>query len=371
MDIDFTTEQKVLSETITRLLRNDYAFPARQKSSLSRDGWNREFWSSLANEGFLNLLIPAELDGYGGSAVDAMIVMQAMGEALVLEPYLGTAIVAAPAIAEWGNAAQRNQLLPEMLEGRLTAAFAYAEGDGRESGRHLSTKAVPAGTAWRITGQKALVLGGSTADLLLIAAVAERGLGLFVVTADSPNVERTQRRLRDGSLVADVTLREAQAQSLRAPGSGVVEICVARALAGLVAEAVGTMTAAYQLTLEHLRTRQQFGRPLGALQALQHRVAEMLVSLELSRSMAMFAASAVSLKDQELRAVRLAQAKAVVGRHGKLIAEAAVQLHGGMGMVEEYPVGVCLKHLIAIEHRFGTTDDHLALLADKYEFSSL
>ena len=371
MDIALTTEQQLLRETITRMLKEGYDFAVRQQSKESPDGWSRDNWSSIAREGFLSLLVPGELGGFGGTAVDAMVVMQAMGEALVLEPFLATAIVAAPAVAEWGTDEQRDQYLPAILAGENVVAFAYAEGDGRDIGPDFATRAARSGEEWRVTGRKVLVTAGGTADLLLVAAQTEEGPALFLVSADGAGVERTAYAMHDGLSAADIDLRDALAQLLGKPGSGVVETSVARALAGLIAEAAGVLTAAYELTLEHLRTRHQFRKPIGANQALQHRAAEMLVGLELCRSMALFAASAVGLEDLDLRAVRLAQAKAVIGQQGFAIADAAVQLHGGMGMVEEYPAGVCFKRLLTIDNSLGNADRHLSFLAASYNILSL
>lgn len=363
MELALTPEQQLLRETITRLLREDYDFTARQRAKEGADGWDRGLWSAIAREGFLSLLVAEEHGGFGGGGVDAMIVMQALGGALSLEPYLPTAIVAAPAIAEFGTVAQRDAILPGLLAGETIVSFAHAEGDGRDNGPSFATRATVAGGDWRINGEKVLAAAAATADLLLVSADTDGGACLFLVEAAAPGVERRPYRMHDGTRAADLVLRDAPAQPVGEPGGDAVAVSVARAVAGLVAEGAGVATAAYELTLEHLRTRHQFGKPIGANQALQHRAAEMLVALELCRSMALFAASAPPLPPP-LRAARLAQAKAVIGRQGWAVVDAAVQLHGGMGMVEEYPAGVCLKRLLVIDGSFGAADRQIAFLAE-------
>lgn len=361
MEISYTTEQQLLADTIKRLLDDTYDFTARQKYRGQGDGWSRDVWASLAREGFLGVLVPAEYDGYGGSFVDAMLVMQALGRHLALEPYLPTALLAAPVVAAHGTDAHRQRYLPSLMGGSTIAAFAHAEGDGREVGADFAVRARGKGHAFRLNGEKCLVVAGGTADILLVTGRAEDGPGLFIVDAADAGVTRVPYRLRDGLSVADVSFSEAAAE--RIGGAEAVGFCIDRALAGLVAEGVGAMSAAFDVALEHLRTRQQFGKPIGANQALQHRAAEMMVSVELCRSMAMLAAGLVDTGDASLRATRLAQAKAIIGKHGRTVCEAAVQMHGGMGVIEEHSAGVYYKRLIAIDNSFGNADHHLAQLA--------
>lgn len=371
MDIAATDEQLLLRDTITRLLKDSYDFATRQQAKATPDGWSRELWSTVAREGFLGLLAPGEAGGFDGGPSDALIVMQALGEVLAVEPFLQTMVVAVPAVADWGSDEQRARYLEPLTTGETVSAFALAEGDGRDFGPDFGTRAKHAGDGWRLSGRKVLVHGGATADLFLVVAQTDDGPGLFLVPGGAAGVDREPLRMHDGTATADVIFDEAPGEPLGQVGSDAVGLSVARAVAGLVAEAVGVLNTAYDLTLDHLRTRHQFGKAIGVNQALQHRAAEMLVSLELCRSMALFAASAVTLEDHRLRAARLSQAKAVIGLHGWQVADAAVQLHGGMGMVEEYPVGICLKRLIAIDASFGNAAHHVAALGRSYDLSTL
>ena len=302
--------------------------------------------------------------------------MEAFGRALALEPYLATVVLAGTALRLAGNAAQQTAILPQIAAGEVTLAFAHGERQARYDLSDVLTTAKPKAGGWVLDGAKSVVLHGDGANKLVVSArvSGERdepdGIGLFLVDAAANGVARRAYPMRDGSRAAEIALSGVEVATedvLGEPGKAfpVIERVVETGIAAICAEAVGAMEAMQAMTLEYLKTRQQFGKPIGQNQALQHRSAEMLIALEQGRSMAMLATMSVEEADAAERARNLSMAKVGVGQAARFVSQNAIQLHGGIGMTEEYAVGHYFRRVMVIEHMFGDSTHHLARLADE------
>ena len=374
MDFDFTEEQRLLQGSIDRLLADQYTFEKRKGHLAEPDGWSRALWAQYAELGLLGLPFAEEYGGFGGGAVDVMLVMQAFGRALVVEPYLATVVLAGTALRRAGTAAQQRALLPQIAEGRLRLAVAHGERQARYDLTDVLTTATPKAGGWVLNGAKSVVLHGDTADRLIVSARTAGarndtgGITLFLVDAAANGVARRGYAMRDETRAAEIALSgvEVGAGDVLGPVGGgfpIIERVVEAGIAATAAEAVGAMETMQAMTLEYLKTRVQFGRKIGENQALQHRATEMYVALEQGRSLAMLAAMMVDEEDAGERAHNLATVKVGVGQAARFVSQNAVQLHGGIGMTEEYAVGHYFRRVMVIEHSFGDTTHHLSRLA--------
>jgi pimeloyl-CoA dehydrogenase small subunit len=376
MDFDFTEEQRLLRESVDRLLADRYTFDKRKTYLAEPDGWSRALWAQYAELGLLGLPFAERHGGFGGGGIELMLVMEAFGRALALEPYLATVVLAGTALRLAGSEAQQAALVPRVAEGELLLAFAHGERQARYDLSDVLTKARPKAGGWVLDGAKSVVAHGDGAGTLLVSArtAGERndaaGITLFLVDAAANGVARRSYTMRDGTRAAEISLSGVELGSdavLGEPGAAfaVIERVVEAGIAATAAEAVGAMETMQAMTLEYLKTRQQFGRPIGQNQALQHRATEMFVSLEQGRSMAMLAAMMVDEPNAAERAHNIAMAKVGVGQAARFVSQNAVQLHGGIGMTEEYAVGHYFRRCMVIEHSFGDTAHHLSRLADE------
>jgi pimeloyl-CoA dehydrogenase small subunit len=378
MDFEFTDEQRLLRDSVDRLLADHYGFAQRRGYLAEPEGWSSALWSRYAEQGLLGLPFAEEHGGFGGGAIDVMLVMEAFGRVLALEPYLATVVLGGTALRLAGNAAQQSAILPQVAEGHMTLAFAHGERQARYDLTDVLTTAKPTARGWVLDGAKSVVAHGDGADRLIVSAriAGERedpeGIGLFLVDAKANGVARRAYPMRDGTRAAEIALNGvevARDDVLGEPGNAlaVIERVVEAGIAATSAEAVGAMEAMHAMTLEYLKTRQQFGKPIGQNQVLQHRSAEMLIALEQGRSMAMLAAIMVDEPDPEERAHNIAMAKVGVGQASRFVAQNAVQLHGGIGMTEEYAVGHYFRRVMVIEHMFGDPAHHLSRLAERVQ----
>ena len=303
-----------------------------------------------------------------------MLVMEAFGRALALEPYLATVVLGGGFLRHGGNDAFSADLVPKIAGGGLTLAFAQTERHSRWNLADISTTATRDGAGWRLDGEKGVVLHGDTADKLVVTARIgggqrdRDGIGVFVVDANAPGLSRRGYPTQDGLRAAEVTLagvRVGPEAVLGEPGAGLplIERVVDEAIAALCAEAVGAMAVMHELTVEYLKTRRQFGREIGSFQVLQHRAVDMLVALEQARSMAMFATMMAAEENIVERRNAISAAKVQIGRSGKFVGQQAIQLHGGIGMTMEYKVGHYFKRMTMIDTTFGDADHHLRRLA--------
>ena len=370
MHFNLTDEQGALRDMVQRFLAQEYAFEARGKILRSAEGWSREIWTKLGEMGLLALQVPEEHGGMAPASVETMLTMTAMGKALVVEPYLSSAILGTALVRSLGSEAQRAELLPAMAEGTRIAVPAHGEAGARYDLSRVATSARRGGAGWILDGRKAVVLHASAADLLLVTARTsgkeddEGGISLFAVPRNSPGVKFISYPTIDGQRGADVTLSGAALPegALLGPEGGAFPALSAAwdlGVAALCAEAVGVLQATLDATTEYTRTRKQFGGPIARFQALQHRMADMLMHVEQARSMSYLSSMYASADDGRERRRRLSAAKVTVGQACRYVGQQAVQLHGGMGVTDELAVSHCFKRLMAIEMSLGDTEHHL------------
>lgn len=351
MNFDYNEEQQLLADSVRRYLGKTYDFETRKKI-VAGQGWSSEAWAQFAQMGLTGLPVSTEHGGFGGGAVDLMGVMEAFGEALVVEPYLP--LVLAVRLIERGGA---GELLPGVVEGKTKLALAHNEKGARFAVDAIRTRASRKGDGWTLDGEKAAIIGAPTADRLVVSARDADGIALFVVDIASVSVQAY--RTMDERLAGDVVLRGTRAERIDGGGAA-LEDAIDFGAALACAEAVGTIKFACDTTLEYLKTRKQFGVPIGTFQALQHRVVDMFISLEQTRSMACLAASRADAGGDP-RAISAAKIKiADAARH---VSQEAVQLHGGMGMTEELKVSHAFRRLTVLAREFGDADHHLARFA--------
>ena len=373
MDFQLSPEQAQLRDAIRRYLSQEYAFEAR-RAIVRGSGTSAAAWRGFAELGLLGVPVPEAHGGFGGGGVDRMVVMEEFGRALVVEPYFATAILGVAGVALAGSAAQQAGLLPGVAEGRIRLAVAFGERQSRHEWFDIETRATARDDGFVLDGAKVVVLHGGEADQLIVparisgAARDRNGISLFLVPREAPGLSIESYRTIDGMRAADLKLNGValgRDALLGAPGEGhailarVAEI----GAAALCAEAIGCMLAINEQTVEYLKTRQQFGVPIGRFQALQHRAVDMFMETEQARSLAMLAAVKVDADDPVERGRAVHAAKARVGRAARLVGQSAIQLHGGMGMTDELAVGHYFKRLAMIEATLGDTDHHLAAFA--------
>ncbi|MCG7200233.1 acyl-CoA dehydrogenase [Marinobacter pelagius] len=366
MNFELNEEQQMLADTVERLVRNTYGFEQREGFYQSPQGYSPDFWRQLSELGITSVPIATDYEGFGGTGVENMLVMKELGRGLCLEPYLHSQVYAAGLIQQLGSLEQRQQILPSVASGEQLLAVADEEAGTHFHPEASECTAVPCERGWRLSGHKRVVIGGELAHTILVTARMSDGDGvsLFLLDPAAEGVSRTGYPCIDGPKACDLELSGVyvEADALIGP-AGKAGPALAyqrgRALAAQCAEALGSMEEAFRLTLEYLKTRQQFGSPIGRFQALQHRMAEMRGELELARSMTILAACVADDPDSSERSRRLAAAKFVVARASELIAEQSIQLHGGIGMTWEYSLAHHAKRLVMLTHQFGDDDFHL------------
>lgn len=369
MNFQHSEDRRMLADSLGRFVREQYGFEARNRIAQSKEGLSRPMWSQFAELGVIGALFAEAQGGFGGSGFDIAVVFEELGRGLVVEPLLAT-LMAGTALAVAGGEAQ-HALLAEMIGGDQLVAFAHGEPMAGYELSHVEATARRNGDGWVLDGTKALVDGGEQADAFVVsartagAADAEDGLTLFVVPAKAGGVSLRGYPLIDGGRAAELTLRGVELGSDARIGTEgqawpAIEQAVGRGILALCAESVGAMDAAKDATLEYLRTRRQFGVPIGSFQALQHRMADLLLEVEQARSAVINAAAAVDGDDRLAREKALSAAKYSIGRIGTLVAEECIQLHGGIGMTWELPLAHYAKRLVMIDHQLGDEDHHLA-----------
>jgi pimeloyl-CoA dehydrogenase small subunit len=373
MNFDLTEEQQLLKDSVTRLLADRYSFENRKGFRASPEGWSRDLWRQYAEIGLLGVPFSESDGGFGGGAVETMLILEAFGRALTLEPYLATVVLAGGLIRRGASAEQRAALIPQIASGELLLAFAHAE---RQSGHDLFDVGATArkdGASFVLNGEKGLALHGDVADKLIVSARSAggrrdvAGVGLFLVDAKAEGVARRGYPTQDGMRAAEVALTNVRVEPrdvLGDPvgGAPLIERVVDEAIAALSAEAVGAMGEALVMTVDYLKTRKQFGVAIGSFQALQHRASDMVVALEQARSMMMLATMMAGEENVGERRKAISAAKVQIGRSARFIGQQAIQLHGGIGMTMEYKLGHLFKRLTMIDIAFGDADYHLEWL---------
>jgi pimeloyl-CoA dehydrogenase small subunit len=370
MDFDLSEEQRLLKESVDGLLGSSYEFDDRKKYMAEKGGWSKTVWGKFAEQGLLGLPFSEDDGGFGAGAVETMIVMEALGKALVLEPYLPTVVIAGGFLRRGGSVAQKAEYTPAIIEGSKTFAFAQLEKNSRYDLGDVATSAKKKGDGWVIDGEKFVVLNGEGADVLIVTARTKggqrdaSGVGVFLVPGNAKGVAKKGYPTQDGLHAADITFTGVEVGAdavIGDPENGLplIERVVDDARIALCAEAVGLMDESLKSTVEYLKTRKQFGVAIGSFQVLQHRAADMFVAVEQARSMAMFATMAGDFDDARERATAVAAAKVQIGKSLKFVGQQSIQLHGGIGMTMEARIGHYFKRLTMIENTFGDTDYHL------------
>ncbi|MCG2634010.1 MAG: acyl-CoA dehydrogenase family protein [Gammaproteobacteria bacterium] len=373
MDFSFTEEQQMLKDSVDRFVQNEYDFDARQKLAATDPGYSEAHWQTFAELGWLGITFAESVGGYGGSAVDSAIILEAFGRGLVLEPFLASVVLGGNLLARAGSAEQQAACLPQVIEGQKKLALAYFEPEARYELSHVTTRAEFVDGGYLITGRKGVVLHGATADWLIVSARTAggprdvAGVSLFLVDAATAGVETRPYRMVDGLMGAELGLSRVRVGSDALIGEldlglEVLEWALDYGIAGVCAEAVGCMDRLQELTLEYMKTRQQFGVALGSFQVVQHRMAEMFMACEQARSLAYMAAVKVDSAPQERRRA-LSAAKVYIGQAGRLLGQESVQLHGGIGCTDELNVPHYFKRLTAINAWFGDESYHLGRFA--------
>jgi len=376
MDFDLSDEQRLLKDQVSGLIAKKYSFEQRKAYAREPLGYSAARWAQFAELGLLALPFAEAQGGIGGTPVETMIVMEAFGRGLVLEPYLATVVLGGGLLRFAGSAAQLEAMVPAIAGGTLRLAFAHTERQSRYDLADVAVTAKPGpGGGFVLGGHKGVVLHGEGADRLIVSARSaggpreREGISLFLVDPKADGVTVQGYPTVDGLRAAEITLRDVRLgpDALLGPRDHalpLIERAVDLAVAALVAEAVGAMSVMHELTIEYLKTRKQFGVAIGAFQALQHRAVDMLVALEQARSMAMLATMMAEAPDAGERRRIIAAAKVQCGRSGKFVGQQAIQLHGGIGMTDEYKVGHYFKRVTMIDTLFGDADHHLAAVAE-------
>ena len=367
MDFEHTEDRRMLADTLNRYLAEQAGIEVRHAAAASPAGFNRTTWQGLAELGALGALFPESAGGLGGSGFDVAVVFECLGRALAVEPLLGTLVVGQALLACGAQPAQ----LERLVDGSTVATWAHDEADGHYALHHVATLAERKGNAWVLNGHKAVVVHGDQADLLLVSARtggakadAPEGITLFLVPGNAPGVQRRGNPRIDGGRTAEVTFTDVHLDDTARLGDvdhglPLLERATGWGLLALCAEALGAMEVAKAHTLDYLRTRRQFGVPIGSFQALQHRMADLLLEVEQARSAVINAAASMDAPRQ-VRERALSAAKYSIGRIGTRVAEESIQMHGGIGMTWELPLAHYAKRLVMIDHQLGDEDHHLA-----------
>ena len=369
MDFNFTEEQEMVRDGLTRLVREQYDWETRRAAIESESGWRPEIWAQLADLGILGMPFGEEDGGFGGGAVDAMVVMEEFGKGLVVEPFVPTVVCAGGFLKHAGSAAQKEEHIGGIVDGSRIYAFAYAEPRGRYDYADLETTAKKDGEGYVLNGHKAVVIGAPWASHLVVTArtSGERrdreGLSVFVIAKDTPGIVTRDYETVDGRRAADVIFENVSIPADALIGEEgaalpLIERVTDEAIAAQCAEACGAMKVAHTMTVEYSRQRKQFGVPIGSFQVLQHRMVDMYTAYEQSVSLTYLATLRLDADETERKRAASA-AKVGVGQAARLIGQEAVQIHGGNGVTDEYAIGHYFKRLTIFESEFGDVDHHL------------
>ena len=371
MDFSLSEEQQLIKESVDKFIAKDYVFESRNKILETEDRFSRDLWKQYAELGWLGMALPEEYGGFGGSAVENMLVCEAFGSAMVLEPYLTTVVMSANALVLAASEDEKKDLLEQIIAGDLLISMAYAEAESGYNLANVSVKASGSAGSYSLNGEKIVVLNAPSADKIIVSARTsgdqsdESGISLFLIDANADGVELTSYNTMDGGRGANITFTNASATLLGTEGEGfaVLEEVIDIATAAICAQALGAMNTAFQRTLEYIKTREQFGVAIGTFQVLQHRLVDMFMAVEASRSMVYMVSMSLASDDANERRAAVSSAKAFMGPEARNLAQDAVQIHGGVGMTEELDVGHYFRYLTLFCGTFGSTDYHLKRFA--------
>lgn len=370
MDFSFSDEQTLLQESVSRFITNDYGFESRQKHSRSDAGYSLENWQTFAELGWLGVPFSENHGGFGGGAVETMLMMEEFGKGLVVEPYLATVVACGSALNEAGSEDQKSAYIPEIIDGSKLWALAFAEPQGRFNLADLTTTATANGGTYLLSGHKSVVINGPNANFFILSARTsgeqrdETGVSLFIVPSDAKGLSRRDYPTVDGQraselILDNVKLDDSNRLGDEGQGLNILQQAIDFATLAIGSEAVGCMEVLYKDTVEYCKNREQFGQPIGKFQVLQHRMVDMFMEHEQAKSL-MFMAAMRWDEGYGAEAQKAVSAfKVQVGKSGKFVGQSAVQLHGGMGMTDELNIGHYFKRLTIIDTMFGNVDHHL------------
>lgn len=375
MDFQLSDDQKMLVETAASFAKKESPLGRLRRLRDDDVGYEPAMWRQMGEMGWLGILYPEDLGGFGGRFIDAALVLEQLGTTLVPEPFIPSVILGGMAILRAGDPAQHTRWLVPMIEGKTTLALAYAERQGRYDVTDVHTRAEPDADGYRLTGEKVFVLGGHAADALVVSAMTPAGLSLFVIDRDGEGVETQPIKTMDGQRAAIVRLAGAAVPADRLLGQAgtagpVLEEVLDMGAAAACAEGVGIVRAALDMTVEYLKTREQFGVRIGTFQALQHRAVDMFIEAELCRSMAIYAGLEIDNADPVVRQGAVSAAKVQLAEGGRFVVRQAVQLHGGVGCTDEHDIGLYFKRMHVLAALFGDDAHHTARFAALPSFTA-
>ena len=369
MNFELSEEQKMIQQSVERFVQENYDLTSRVKISSEDPGYSQEYWTAMAELGWLGLAFSEEEGGFGGNQIDTLVLMEQFGKGLVLEPFLANIVLGGGAIKRGGSPAIKESILPNLIEGNLQVTLAYAEEQSRFDIEDVATAAREDGSNFIINGKKSMVLNAESADKIVVVTrtsgsqVDEDGISLFLVDATSKGIERENFPTVDGLRASEITFTDVEVPSgnligEKDKGFSILQAVVNDAILALSAEAVGAMEVLYKDTVEYTQQREQFDHPLSDFQVLQHRMVDMFMEYEQCKSL-LLRATMETVQDPILAQKTVHALKHLIGKSGIFVGESAVQLHGGMGVTEELRIGHFFKRLLVIDSQFGNSDFHL------------
>ena len=369
MNFELSEEQKMIQQSVERFVQENYDLTNRVKISSEDPGYSQEYWTAMAELGWLGLAFSEEEGGFGGNQIDTLVLMEQFGKGLVLEPFLANIVLGGGAIKRGGSPAIKESILPNLIEGNLQVTLAYAEEQSRFDIEDVATAAREDGSNFIINGKKSMVLNAESADKIVVVTrtsgsqVDEDGISLFLVDATSKGIERENFPTVDGLRASEITFTDVEVPSNnligeKDKGFSILQAVVNDAILALSAEAVGAMEVLYKDTVEYTQQREQFDHPLSDFQVLQHRMVDMFMEYEQCKSL-LLRATMETVQDPILAQRTVHALKHLIGKSGIFVGESAVQLHGGMGVTEELRIGHFFKRLLVIDSQFGNSDFHL------------
>ena len=369
MDFTFNEEQTLIQDQVDQFIQKEYDWETRQSLSNSELGFGDNNWQKFAELGWLGISTSEDSGGFGGSAIESMLIMEAFGKGLVVEPFLETIIMSSGLIDEYGSDQQKSSILEPAIAGELHLALAYAEPQSRFNLSDVVTEAKIDGDNYILNGYKSVVMNGPSANKIIVSArtsgsqLDEGGITLFIIDANSEGLNKTNYKTVDGRRASDLTFENISVSKDDIighvdEGFGLLDSSIDRAILAISAEAVGAMEVLYKTTVEYTKTREQFGTSIGKFQVLQHRMVDMFMEYEQCKSLLYMATMKHEEGSSDAKKA-ISGLKYQVGKAGKFIGQQAVQLHGGMGVTDELNVGHYFKRLTTVGTIFGNTDFHL------------
>ena len=369
MDFTFNEEQSLIQDQVDQFVQKEYDWETRQSLSNSELGFGEDNWKKFAELGWLGISVSEDSGGFGGSAIESMLIMEAFGKGLVVEPFLETVIMAGGLIDDYGSNKQKSSFLEPAIAGEMHLALAYAEPQSRFNLSDVVTEAKADGDNFIINGYKSVVMNGPSADQIIVSArtsgtqLDENGISLFIIDANASGLDKTNYKTVDGRRASDLTFENVSVSKENLIGDqdkgfDILDSAIDKAILAISAEAVGAMEVLYKTTVEYTKTREQFGTAIGKFQVLQHRMVDMFMEYEQCKSLLYMATMKHEEKAEDAKKA-ISGLKYQVGKAGKFIGQQAVQLHGGMGVTDELNVGHYFKRLTTVGTIFGNTDYHL------------